>query len=72
LVINKRILLPISEAEVSGEQIRFVARSQGQGRVIVFEGNVKGNALEGILKEEGTKGEPWRAIRDPSTLSWIE
>jgi SAM-dependent methyltransferase len=72
LVINRQILLPISEAEVSGEQIRFVARSQGQGRVIVFEGNVKGNALEGILKEEGAKGEPWSAIRDPSTLSWIE
>ncbi len=72
LVINKKIVLPLAEAEVSGEHIRFAAKSQNQGRSITFEGRGKGNLLEGTLTEKGSEGEPWMATRDPATISWIE
>ena len=72
LAIGRKTALPLTEAEVMGQRVRFVAKSQKQERTIVFEGSVKGNTLEGVLKEEGGKGEPWRANRDPATISWIE
>jgi SAM-dependent methyltransferase len=72
LMVNKKIVLPISESEISGEQIRFAAKSERQKRSFIFEGKATGNVLEGFLGDNGEKGEPWKAIRDAGTISWIE
>jgi SAM-dependent methyltransferase len=72
LLIDKKTVLPLSEAKISGRHISFTAKNEEQGRSIIFEGAVTGNVLEGMLNEKDTKGEPWKAVRDPDTISWIE
>ena len=68
LLINKRIVLPLTEAEISGERVRFSAKNESQGRSITFEGRVKGNLVEGTLTENDSEGEPWKATRDAATI----
>lgn len=72
LLINGKFVLPFSEAAISGDVIRFIAKSEGQGKSITFEGKARGNLIEGMSRENGAKGALWKAIRDPATISWIE
>jgi hypothetical protein len=72
LVINGKTVLPLSEATITGDVIRFVARGERESRLIAFEGKIKGNMLEGVFRETGATGDPWKATRDPATVSWIE
>ena len=72
LIINGKTVLPLSETVITGDVIRFVAKGEREGRSIAFEGKIKDNVMEGIFRETGAAEDPWKATRDPATVSWIE
>jgi SAM-dependent methyltransferase len=64
--------LPLSEATLTGDMIRFTATDGRSKRSITFNGKVDGNLIEGVFREEGPTASPWKATRDPATVSSIQ
>jgi SAM-dependent methyltransferase len=73
ITVEEGTVLPLTEGAIMGEAIHFTAGTkEGQTTRVIFEGTVKGDVMEGVVR--GTDGlrRPWKATRDPSTVSWIE
>jgi SAM-dependent methyltransferase len=69
---NGRVSMPLSEATIAGDRIRFSVKEKGQKSIRTYEGKVIGHTMEGVFSQDGTALVPWKATRDPATVSWIE
>ncbi len=72
LSVNGCTALPLTDMTLTGDTIRFVARSGDPNRRIVFEGKAAGNIMEGLVKETSGAGTVWKSTRDPATANPIE
>ena len=67
----------IVDAELKGNTLKFVIKNESKGKIesLFFEGQVRGNYIEGSVKSDANPmGEKmrWRAKRDPSTVTPID
>lgn len=71
LMVNGKDTLQLSNATITGDVIRFATKSNEPGRSLTFEGKVVGNTIEGNFKGAVLTGGPWKAARNPATISRI-
>ncbi len=61
---------PVINGRLRGSHIRFTIERVVRGikEILLFEGNVSGNGMEGTIKNEmGNVVSAWKAVRDPAT-----
>jgi SAM-dependent methyltransferase len=69
--------LPVRNLELRGNQLQFIAERffEGQVRTLRFAGRVQGHFVEGTAEGmDAGSGEkqPWKAIRDPSSIRSLD
>ncbi len=69
--------IPVRNLELRGNQLQFVAERffEGQVQILRFAGRVQGNFIEGTAEgmDAGSGGkQPWKAIRDPSSIRSLD
>ena len=67
----------IIDVELKGDTLKFTIKNESKGEIesLFFEGQVRGNYIEGSVKSDANPmGEKmrWRAKRDPSTVTSID
>ncbi len=62
---------PITEAVLTGDRIQFAFRVENGGQIHAgrFIGQVNGNTIEGTADDGKKKDIPWKALRDPATVT---
>jgi SAM-dependent methyltransferase len=63
-----------SRAALTGDRLRltFEAGIGGHRGPLFFEGRIRGEVIEGTLRSAGGKPTPWRAGREPGSLTALE
>jgi SAM-dependent methyltransferase len=63
-----------SWAALTGDRLAltFEEGIHGRSGPVFFEGRIRGEVIEGTLRSAGSKPLPWRAVREPGTMTDLE